>query len=61
MPCEVFNLCHMSQSQTIITNHNGRWRSIFQKNNNLYVQKSSLCYMLDSNGWITINNVSMTL
>ncbi len=42
MPCELFLLCHMSQCQTITNNHNGQWRSsIFQKENNLYVQKLS--------------------
>jgi len=30
-------LCYMSQSRTIINNHNERWRSIFRK------EKSFLC------------------
>ncbi len=31
MPCGNFLLCHMSQSQTIIKNHNGQWKSIFSE------------------------------
>jgi endogenous inhibitor of DNA gyrase (YacG/DUF329 family) len=57
MPCGNFQLCHVSQSQTIFNNHNECWKSIFQKKKDFHVQTSSQCDMLDLNEWMTINDV----
>jgi len=53
-------LCHVSQFQTIINNHNEQWKSVFQKSNNFYVKKNHNV-MLDFNRWMVINDISMTL
>jgi len=57
MPCEFFWLCHMSQSWTIIKNHNGRWKSIFQKKKGL---KIFIMSRVKFYRWMTTNDVSMT-
>ncbi len=60
MPFGKILLCHLSQFQTIINNHNGQMRSIFRKVNNFYVQIFLQCHMSNFNIWMTINDISMT-
>jgi len=59
MPCGNFLLCHISQSRTIINNHNGWWRSIFQKDYNFMSKNlhSVECQIL-KDGWQLITTTS---
>jgi histidinol phosphatase-like enzyme len=55
MPCGNFLLCHVSQSQTIINNHNGWWSKYFEEKKSKNLHNAMWQILID--GWQLITSI----